>query len=130
MNCLFFNFLIKRGSTSNTRPTPNNTRILCKIYLAFFYVLLFISSLKCNLIEKKRIVLEPVGTTKLQEPSFKSVFGISSKRGKGQLPQIASSRINANGKHVVSLYSLFITKMLCFLVKAIVCVKDMIKLKR
>ena len=49
---------------------------------------------------------------KTKEPSFKSVFGISEKRGGGKLPKIASSKSNAkNDKHVASLYDLLIIIM-------------------
>ena len=59
--------------------------ILYKMYLAFFYVLQYFSTPKCNIgqteIEKKRTVLKTSDTTEVKEPFFKYVFGISEKRG-------------------------------------------------
>ena len=92
------------------------------------------SSPKCDIeqiyVAKKKRILQTLKYHEITVTVLKFVLRISEKRGRGQLPKIASFKSNAKCKHVVSLYGIFDHYYVPFHVKDVDCVKDLIKLNR
>ena len=75
-------------------------------------------------------VLVDLFSTKVKEPSFKSVCWISEKRGGVSNQKSHPLKVMQECKRVVSLFCLFNHLCIFFLVKAIYCVKDLIMVHR